>query len=103
MLATLNIVVGQVDSAIVVPVNAVLGEAGELFVFIQSEDNALKFVRRSVVVGARDDRYLEIIEGVLPGEKVVTTGNYQLQYVTAKINREEAQHNHYHLKIVFSL
>jgi len=69
------------DSIITVPLSAVLGEAGNLFVFVQDDKDPQTFLRTPVVVGQRDDRYVEIVEGVLPGANVVTVGNYQLQYV----------------------
>jgi multidrug efflux pump subunit AcrA (membrane-fusion protein) len=81
MRATLTIVTAEADSVITVPLAAVLGEAGNLFVFVQDDKDPHTFVRTPVVVGQRDDRYVEIIEGVLPGANVVTLGNYQLQYV----------------------
>ena len=84
MRATLNVVTDQADSVVGVPHSAVLGEAGNLFVFVQSDDAGLVYERRAVVTGIQDDRYVEIIEGVFPSDKVVTLGNYQLQYVTAK-------------------
>jgi multidrug efflux pump subunit AcrA (membrane-fusion protein) len=65
-----------------VPLSAVLGEAGNLFVFVQDDKDPNTFVRTPVVVGQRDDRYVEVIEGVLPGANVAVAGNYQLQYVT---------------------
>ena len=84
MRATLNIVTEQADSVVGVSHSAVLGEAGNLFVFVQSDDAGLIYEKRAVVTGIKDDRYVEIIEGVFPSDKVVTLGNYQLQYVTAK-------------------
>ncbi len=84
MRATLNLVTAEADSVVAVPHSAVLGEAGNYFIFVQSEANELVFERRSVVTGMKDDRYIEIIEGVYPSDKVVTLGNYQLQYVTTK-------------------
>ncbi len=81
MRATLNIVTAEADSVVAVPLSAVLGEAGNLFVFVQDDKDPLTFLRTPVVVGQRDDRYVEIVEGVLPGAGVVTVGNYQLQYV----------------------
>lgn len=81
MRATLAIVTAEADSVIAVPLSAVLGEAGNLFVFVQDDKDPQTFLRTPVVVGQRDDRYVEIVEGVLPGANVVTTGNYQLQYV----------------------
>lgn len=81
MRARLSIVTSEADSVIAVPHSAILGEAGNLFAFVQSDDKGLTYERRPVVVGTKDDRYVEIIEGVYPGDKVVTLGNYQLQYV----------------------
>lgn len=81
MRATLAIVTAEADSVITVPHSAVLGEAGNLFVFVQDDKDPHTYMRTPVVVGQRDDRYVEIVEGVLPGANVVTVGNYQLQYV----------------------
>ena len=81
MRAALRIVTAEADSVITVPLAAVLGEAGNLFVFVQDEKEPHTYLRTPVVVGQRDDRYVELVEGVLPGAKVVTAGNYQLQYV----------------------
>lgn len=81
MRAALRIVTAEADSVITVPLAAVLGEAGNLFVFVQDDKDPHIYRRTPVVVGQRDDRYVELVEGVLPGEKVVTAGNYQLQYV----------------------
>ena len=81
MRATLNIVTAEADSVIAAPLSAVLGEAGNLFVFVQSDKDPHTYTRIPVVVGQRDDRYVEIVEGVLPGANLVTVGNYQLQYV----------------------
>jgi len=81
MRAMLTIVTAEADSVITVPLSAVLGEAGNLFVFVQDDKDPHTYVRTPVVVGQRDDRYVEIVEGVLPGANVVTVGNYQLQYV----------------------
>lgn len=82
MRARLNIVTAEADSVVTVPLAAVLGEAGNFFVFVQSDTDELVFERKPVVLGMKDDRYAEIVEGVFPSDKVVTLGNYQLQYVT---------------------
>jgi multidrug efflux pump subunit AcrA (membrane-fusion protein) len=85
MRARLNIVTAQADSVVTVPLSAVLGEAGHYFIFVQSDadTNGLTFEKRAAVVGMKDDRYAEIVEGVFPTDKVVVDGNYQLQYVAA--------------------
>lgn len=84
MRATLHIVTAEADSVTAVPHSAVLGDAGNLFVFVQEDADGLVYERRPVVTGMSDDRYVEMIEGVFPGDKVVTLGNYQLQYVTTR-------------------
>ena len=84
MRARLNIVTAEADSVVTVPHSAVLGEAGNLFAFVQSDTDELVYERKSVVVGLKDDRYVEIVEGIFPSDKVVTLGNYQLQYVTTR-------------------
>ena len=90
MRATLNIVTAEADSVITVPLSAVLGESGNYFVFIQDDKDPHTYTRTSVVVGQRDDRYVEIIEGVLPAANVVTVGNYQLQYVPPALKKAAA-------------
>lgn len=84
MRTTLYIVTDALESVVAVPKSAVLGGAGRLFVFVQNDVEGLIYDKRPVVAGLKDDRYVEIIEGVFPSDKVVTEGNYQLQYVTTR-------------------
>lgn len=84
MRAELNIVTGEAESVIAIPQSAVLGEAGNYFAYVQSDTDELVFERRALVLGMKDDRYVEISEGIFPSDKVVTLGNYQLQYVTTR-------------------
>ena len=72
---------GAKQPVIVVPRRAVLGRLGAKFVFVQTEP--LHFERRDVVTGLVSGDRVEIVEGVLPGDIVVTNGHYQLQYTTA--------------------
>lgn len=75
------IITEQLDAAIVIPHRAITGDPGNLFAFVQTDEDGLKYEQRKIVIGAKDDRVTEIIEGVLYGESVVTSGNYQLQFV----------------------
>lgn len=84
MRATLHIVTDQAESVVAIPHSAVLGEAGNLFAFVQTDNDGLVYERRAIVTGIKDDQYVEIMEGIFPSDKVVTLGNYQLQYVTSK-------------------
>lgn len=65
------------DETITVPRIAVLGTGGDKFVFVE-EGNS--YTRTPVVTGIENDKWIEIVEGVAPGDVVVTQGNYQLQF-----------------------
>jgi membrane fusion protein, heavy metal efflux system len=76
----LAIQVEEAQPVVAVPGRAVLGSLGDLFVFVETDTG--EFERRDVVKGIRSGEWVEIVEGIFPGENVVTVGNYQLQYVT---------------------
>lgn len=96
MRAQLSFVLAETDAAVVVPRAAVLGEGGDLFVYRQVMTAPFTYEHTPVVVGLRNDRYIEIVEGVLPGDRVVTRGNYQLQYVGGGARQIEDDHGHSH-------
>lgn len=96
MRAQLAFITGETEAAVVVPRSAVLGEAGDLFVYRQIMTAPFTYERTPVVVGMRDDRSVEIIEGVLPGDRVVTRGNYQLQYVSGGGGAQTIEDDHGH-------
>ena len=76
---TMEIFVGNGIPVLAVPKKAVLGELGSHFVFV-IKDKALE--KRNVVIGARSSHHIEIKSGLFPHERVVTKGNYQLQYIS---------------------
>ncbi len=75
-----RIVLRDEPAAIVVPREAVQSTSDATFVFIRDR-NFLKegspkvFHVRQVRLGARDDKYVELLAGALPGEVVVTKGS----------------------------
>ena len=77
MQASVSIAIGEAQEVLAVPQSAVLGDLGNLFVFVRDGNT---FERRNVVVGMKAGDQVEIMEGVLPTEQVVTQGNYQLQF-----------------------
>lgn len=96
MRTRLAFVTEESEAAVVVPREAVLGEAGDFFVFRQVMTAPFTYERTPVVVGLRDGHQVEIIEGVLPGDRVVTRGNYQLQFVGGGAAKIEDDHGHSH-------
>jgi multidrug efflux pump subunit AcrA (membrane-fusion protein) len=94
MQATVTLGLGEPQDALAVPERALLGDLGNYFVFVQTEPTV--FERRNVVLGTRAGDQVEIIEGVLPGDKVVTRGNYQLQFATSSAPKPAAEEAHDH-------
>lgn len=76
------------EESITVPRSAVLGTAGDRFVFVEEGND---FIRTSVVTGIENDKWIEIVEGVAPGDIVVTQGNYQLQFAKPKAPADPAK------------
>jgi multidrug efflux pump subunit AcrA (membrane-fusion protein) len=93
MRATLSLVTGGAELALAIPKSSVLGEAGSFYAFVQDEERSERFERRPLVLGVSNDRFVEVIEGLAPGERVVSEGNYSLQYLTpiASEEREEKE------------
>ena len=90
MPAELAVVVARSDAALAIPQSALLGDFGNQFVFIEKDPEAGTFERVPVVRGLADDRFVEIVDGVLPGDRVVTVGNYSLQFLPAFEEEEDA-------------
>ena len=93
MQASVSIAIGEPQEALAVPQRAVLGDLGNLFVFVRDGNT---FERRNVVLGMKSGDQVEIVEGVLPGDNVVTEGHYQLQFATAPAKSAEAADEHGH-------
>jgi RND family efflux transporter MFP subunit len=62
---------------VAVPRTALVEEMGNMFVFVQN--NPVSFEKRSVKVGATDGRYVQLLDGVAPGERVVSKGGVILK------------------------
>ena len=62
---------------VAVPRTALVEEMGNMFVFVQS--NPVSFEKRSVKVGATDGLYVQLLEGIAPGERIVIKGGVILK------------------------
>jgi membrane fusion protein, multidrug efflux system len=71
-----GVVVASRAHAVAVPRAALLYEGNEASLFVVVGAKAHK---RLVRTGVADDEFVEITEGVKPGESVVTTGNHELE------------------------
>jgi len=78
---TAVIYTGRAQRMPVVPRDAVLMEAGRPYVFVQIGGET--FSRRYVEVASRDRDLVGIRSGVMPGDRVVTRGAYEVQLASA--------------------
>lgn len=90
MFASLKIKLNDDRPVLAVPEAAVCDQRGEKFVFVQHGDS---FELRKVVLGARQDGFYEVIEGLKEGEPVVTSGSFQLKSKLLESILKEAIHD----------
>ena len=75
LFARVALVIEHSREALTVPVEAIIDDGAEKFVFVK---NGNQFIRQDVATGVSDDRYIEITDGLYPGDQVVTDGNRQI-------------------------
>ncbi len=93
MFAEQMIVLDKGADVLSVPLDAVIEDGGSRFVFVEYGGT---YTRHEVVVGAKDDRYIEIQGDLLPGELVVVQGGHQLMRVIAASSQVIETHGHPH-------
>ncbi len=75
MFAKVAVVLAHNESVLTVPKDAIMEEGGEQFVFVKTAD---QFDRVDVVTGVADDRFVEIKDGLVPDDIVVTDGKREV-------------------------
>lgn len=75
----LSVVLNRNESAVVVPASAIVKDGPLQFVFIvEGKDDSMVFIKRDVEAGVFDDFMVEIKQGLVPGDFVVTSGAFSL-------------------------
>jgi multidrug efflux pump subunit AcrA (membrane-fusion protein) len=75
-----------------VPESAIVDDGGRPVVFIQAAGET--FLRRPVQLGLREGGYVQALEGVFPGERVVTRGAHLIRL--AAMSNQVPAHGHVH-------
>ena len=88
-----SLVLEKGSEVLSVPLHAVFEDGGSQFVFVEF-GNA--YTKEEVVVGTKDDRYIEIRKGVFQGDYVVVQGQHQLLRATANVPEALGAHGHPH-------
>jgi multidrug efflux pump subunit AcrA (membrane-fusion protein) len=76
----------------VVPVSAVIDDAGRPIVFVHTSGES--FERRPVTVGIREGEMVQVLEGVKPGERIVSKGAHLVRL--AALSTQVPAHGHVH-------
>ncbi len=64
-------------NALAIPVSALVEEQGIFYVYVQTEGES--FQKRELKIGANDGQKVQVLSGVVEGERVVTKGGYQIK------------------------
>ena len=78
--------------ALVAPESAIVDDGGRPVVFVQKEGES--FQRRPVKIGLQQSGRVEVVEGVKPGDRVVTRGAYLIRL--AALSTQIPAHGHFH-------
>ncbi len=75
----LSVVVGSNESAVVIPASAIVKEGPLQFVYVrEGKDESITYKKRDIATGVRDDRVVEISQGLVPGDVIAVNGAFSL-------------------------
>jgi len=98
--AEFSIVLSKREAVMSIPKSALQGDALSRFVYVKDYDLPHAFVKSPVQIGATNDRFAEVLGGLIVGDEVVTTGAYSLAFAgKGSISLKEAldaAHGHEH-------
>lgn len=69
----ISLQLGQPKEAIMVPVGGFFQETGGQWIFVLDPSETFA-VRRNITIGRKNPKYYEVLEGLIPGEKVIVSG-----------------------------
>ena len=78
--------------ALVIPTSALLEEQGIFYAYVQTEGES--FQKRELKIGASDGMNVQVLSGIVEGERVVTKGAYQIKLSTASGTMPAHGHEH---------
>jgi RND family efflux transporter MFP subunit len=87
-----QVLLDAAKEAVAIPVSAVLDDSGIPTVFVMK--NGESFARRPIRTGARDGEWIAVVDGLEPGERVVSRGAYLVKLAATKTG--DIGHGHAH-------
>lgn len=92
--AEVAVPIGETTEAVVVPRTAILDAEGRDVIVVQLEGES--FEERAVRTGASDGGRVAILDGIEPGERIVTRGGYLVRLAARAAEGGGASHGHVH-------
>jgi membrane fusion protein, heavy metal efflux system len=89
---TVRLFTGEKQNQIAVPESAIVDDGGQPIVFVHVAGES--FARRAVRLGAREGGFVQVLEGVKRGERVVARGAYLIRL--AALSPQVPAHGHVH-------
>ncbi len=81
MFAHVHVLTGERVTAPAIPTSALVDDAGQSVAYV--ERGGESFERRPLTLGIRDGDLVQVLEGLEPGERVVTRGAYYIRLASA--------------------
>lgn len=69
----LNLQLGQPEETVIIPRGTFYQRTGGKWIYVVNKDGS-KAVKREIRIGRQNPQYYEVLEGLGPGEKVITSG-----------------------------
>jgi cobalt-zinc-cadmium efflux system membrane fusion protein len=89
---TLHVETARVDDTVAVPESALVEEGDQLVAFVQISGET--FEKREIKAGIRDTGFVQVLDGIKEGERVVTKGAYAIRL--SSISGVIPAHGHAH-------
>jgi len=70
---SLNLQLGQPEEAVMIPRGTFYQKTGGRWIYVVTEDGS-KAYKREICIGRQNPQYYEVLEGLEPGEEVITSG-----------------------------
>ena len=75
---SLNLQLGQPEEAVMIPRGTFYQKTGGRWIYVVTEDGS-KAYKREIRIGRQNPQYYEVLEGLEPGEEVITSGYDNLE------------------------
>lgn len=92
MALALHLETARAEETLVVPDSALVDEDGRFVAFVQVSGET--FEKRDLKIGIRDSGFAQVLEGLSPGERIVTRGAYAVRL--ASVSTSLPAHGHAH-------